>query len=52
MKVDLEQKYKMAETLFEKCIYHSEYATSERIRKEADKWFDELSKLENEMSKL
>tara|TARA_R100001443_G_scaffold70064_1_gene78516 strand:- start:1754 stop:1906 length:153 start_codon:yes stop_codon:yes gene_type:complete len=46
-----EEKYKKAELLFEKCIYHSEYATNERIRKEAEKWFNELSNLENEMSK-
>jgi len=40
------EKKKRALKLMEMALNHSEYETSERIRKEAEKWFNESIKLE------
>ena len=44
-KMSIEKK-KRALKLMEMALNHSEYETSERIRKEAEKWFNESIKLE------
>ena len=42
-----EEKVKKATKLMEMALNHSQYETEERIQKEAEKWFNELIKLEN-----
>ena len=40
-------KYEKALRLMEMALKHSNYETCERVRNEAEKWFNELIKLEN-----
>jgi hypothetical protein len=43
-----QEKYKKAERLFNKSLNHSQYNTSARVREMAERWFNEMLKLENE----